>query len=271
VGWQVGRLVGWKVVGRMHSRSGAAAVRTSGNRSLAAMILTTLVVLTGCGFSPEQAALRALMEGSPTTQINPATIQALQSQSWGETVNVLVAFQAIEENGQVFQCLFLYEAHKSRQLGWGVSHSGGGCGPLGGSGEPIGIGGGQHSGTGRPAISHATGLVFQPDIASIEIVWDDGERQRVEVVNNSYLALRTGRHEYAQIQALNGKDEVIYTYENPPPAPGKESHQRPNPPANQFTNLREYSVIQCRLQAPDFYPPRFASPLQGGKRSVLPQ
>jgi hypothetical protein len=209
-----------------------------GSGTLATLLVLALVTLPACTLSPEQAAVRALLEGRRTMQIRPATIQVLQTGSWGEEVNVLVTFQAAEESGQISQCLFLYEAHEARAAGWVVSGGGGGCGPVGGSGEPIDIGAGQHSGTGRPAISHVKGLVHETGIRAIEVIWDDGELQRVEVINSSYLAVRGGLHEYTQIQALDEGGEVVYTYENPPPAPGKDSFRHPNrSPATQFGNL----------------------------------
>jgi hypothetical protein len=190
--------------------------------SVGLSLAVVVVLLTACAFSPEQAAIRALLETPRTMQANPATIQVLQTQSWGNQVNVLVKFQAVEENGQVSQCLFLYETHKIGQAGWGAAGGGGGCGPLGEGGEPIDVGGGQYSGTGRPAMSHVKGLVYEAGITAVETVWDDGEHQHVEVINGSYLAVRGGLHEYTQIQALNDKGEVVYTFENPPPASGKE-------------------------------------------------
>ncbi len=210
------------------------------SRLVAAFLLVT-VLLTACAFSPEQAAIRALLEAPRTMQVKPATIRVLQTQSLGDEVNILILFNATQENGQISQCLFLYEAYESRPVGWVIDGGGGGCGPVGGSGESIGIGAGQHSGSGRPALSHVKGLVYQANIQAIEVAWDDGEHQRVEVVNDSYLAMRGGLHEYVQVQALNEKDKVIYTHDNPPPAPGKESYQHStNLPVYQLTNLPAY-------------------------------
>jgi len=127
--------------------------REYGSRTLATILVSAVVMLPACTLSPEQAAVRAVLEEPRTMRVRPTTIQVLQTQSWGEEVNVLVKFQAIEESGQFSQCLFLYEAHEAAAAGWVVSSGGGGCGPVGGSGEPIDIGAGQHSGTGRPAIS----------------------------------------------------------------------------------------------------------------------
>jgi hypothetical protein len=221
--------------------------REYGSRTLATILVSAVVMLPACTLSPEQAAVRAVLEEPRTMRVRPTTIQVLQTQSWGEEVNVLVKFQAIEESGQFSQCLFLYEAHEAAAAGWVVSSGGGGCGPVGGSGDPIDIGAGQHSGAGRPAISHVKGRVHKADVRSIQVTWDDGELQRVDVINGSYLALRGGLHEYAQIQALDEGGEAVYTYENPPPAPGKESFWRPNrSPTTQFNNLRIFQLAQER-------------------------
>lgn len=165
--------------------------------------------------------MRAVLESQGDMQVNPATAQVLQSQAWGKLVIVLVTYQAVRNGGQITECLTLYETHRS-PLGWVVGSGGGGCGPVGGSGEPIDIGAGQHSGSERPALSHVKGLVYDERVKTIEVVWADGERQRVEVVNSSYLVVREGSQNHAEIRALNEDDEVVAAYEIPPPAPGKE-------------------------------------------------
>jgi hypothetical protein len=224
------------------------------SRLVAAFLLVT-VLLTACAFSPEQAAIRALLEAPRTMQVKPATIRVLQTQSLGDEVNILILFNATQENGQVSQCLFLYEAYESRPVGWVIDGSGGGCGPVGGSGESIGIGAGQHSGSGRPALSHVKGLVHQASIQAVEVIWDDGEHQHVEVVNDSYLAVRGGLHEYVQLQALNEKGEVICTHDNPPPAPDKESYQHStNLPVSQPTNLPIYQSTNLPVSQPTNLP-----------------
>ncbi len=204
-----------------------------------AELLLVVMMLTACAFSPEQAIIQEVTRPQTHMQVNPASIEILQTQSWQRNVFALVTFQVAEENGQISECLFVYDARRS-PIGWAVRGSGGGCGPVGGDDAPIGISSGRHGSTRRLSHSHVKGLVYHEDIEVVEMIWDDGERQRAEVINDSFLAVRGGFHEYTQIQALNKAGEVIYTHENPPPVPGKESHQQLNQPTHQPTNLPIY-------------------------------
>jgi hypothetical protein len=191
-------------------------------------LVTVILVLglSACNlsFSPERAAVQEVLDMNRTPghmQVDPATIQVLQKQSLQDDEMVLVAFQAIQDNGQLSECLFMHQVHRSL-LGWVIASGGGGCGPAGGSGAPLEISAGRYAGPYRQSSSHVAGKVYEEGIVAVEVTWDDGQRQRVQVVNASYLAVREGLHAYAQLQALNAKDEVVYTHENPPPAPGKE-------------------------------------------------
>jgi hypothetical protein len=219
----MGRLNVWALVLRQR---GALSEEYKLNK-LGFWLVTVILVLglSACNlsFSPERAAVQAVldMNGTPGhMQVDPATIRVLQKQSLQDNEMVLVAFQAIQENGQLSECLFMHEVHRG-PLGWATGGGGGGCGPAGGSGEPLGIGAGRHGGTDGRSSSHVAGRVYEEGIVALEVTWDDGQRQRVQVVNASYLAARAGLHDYAQLQALNAKDEVVYIQENPPTAPGK--------------------------------------------------
>jgi hypothetical protein len=188
--------------------------------------LWALLLLAACNvtFSPEQAVLQSVLDSPSDTQVNPATVRILQTKPWEGGQVAQVAFQEIDPGGQIYQCLYMYELQQS-VLGWRTGGGGGGCGPVGGSGEAIGIGAGQHSGVERMALSHVDGLVYDPNVRTIEIIWDDGESQQVEVVNGAYLALRAGEHEYTEVRARNAAGEVVYTHEQPQLAPGKESRR----------------------------------------------
>ena len=191
-------------------------------------LVTVILVLglSACNlsFSPEGAAVQTVLDVNRTSshmQVDPATIRVLQKQSLQDDEMVLVAFQAIQDNGQLSECLSMYQLHRGL-LGWTAGSGGGGCEPAGGGGEPLRIGAGRNSNPDRTSSTHVAGRVYEDGIVAVEVTWDDGQRQRVQVVNGSYLAVREGLHDYAQLQALNAKDEVVYTHENPPPAPGKE-------------------------------------------------
>jgi hypothetical protein len=186
--------------------------------------MPALLFLSGCSltFSPEQAAIQTVLESQVRPQPNPSTIRVLQSRPWRDGAVVLLTYQAVDQDGGISECLSMYETQRS-MLGWIGGSGGGSCSPAGGDGQALGIGAGQHSGGDGIGLSHVTGLVHNEDISMVDVVWDDGERQQVEVVNGSYLALRAGAHMWAELQALNADGEVIYTHRNAPPAPGKES------------------------------------------------
>jgi hypothetical protein len=187
-------------------------------------LVLALLFLSGCSltFSPEQAAIRTVLESQIRPQPDPATVRVLQSQPWGDSVVVLLTYQAVDQGGGVVECLSMYEIQRNT-LGWMGGSGGGGCSPAGGDGQVIGIGAGQHRGSQGIGLSHVTGFVYDEDISTVDVLWDDGEREQVEVVNGSYLALRSRAHTWAELQALNADGQVVYTHQNGPPAPGKES------------------------------------------------
>lgn len=189
------------------------------------MITLALTLLTGCAFTPEWAVIQEVLEMGrrwhDSQQMKADTIQVLQTQSLRDDVIVLVTFQAVRNNGQLSECVFMYEA-KRDTLEWTVGGGGGGCGLPGGMGEPIGIGAGRHHSFGEDSYSCVDGLVYDDEVEAVQVTWGDGERQCIEVVNDSYLIVREGSHEYAEIRALDTDGEVIYTHERPEPATGKE-------------------------------------------------
>jgi len=105
---------------------------------------------------------------------------------------------------------------------WVTQGTGGGCGPVGGDGSPVGVSWGRQSvDVPRPALSHVDGLVYDSSVETVQVTWTDGEEQQAQVINDSYLALRWGDFELEQVQALDAAGEVIYTF-GPSPAPGKQ-------------------------------------------------
>jgi hypothetical protein len=196
------------------------------------ILLLALALLTACALSPEEAAIQAVQESQGITRISPGTLQHLQTQPWQDGVMVLVSYQTLVENGQIAECVSLYEAQR-QQLGWASGGGGGGCWTGGGHSEPIGIGAGQHSGNGRPGLSYVYGLVYDERVAAVKVTWDDGQEQQGEVVNGSYLVLRAGAHDYGQIRALDAEGNTIHTQPSPLPAPRKESRRPANHPTIQ--------------------------------------
>ena len=69
---------------------------------------------------------------------------------------------------------------------------------------------------GQPGLelSAVYGQVFDERVTALEVAWADGENQRVEVVDGSYLALRDGSQEMVEVLGLNADGEVIHTFES---------------------------------------------------------
>lgn len=180
------------------------------------LLLPLLMLLAACAFSPERAVVQEVLKngrGWKDLDIDANTIRVLQTQPRDDGMVIQVVFQAVRDDGQRLECLYEYQTRKSR-LEWVIGGGGGGCGPGGGSGESIGIGSGWNWSE-RESWSRVSGLVYVEGIVAVKVVWDDGESQRVEVVNGSYLAVRDGVHKYLQVQALDAGNEVVYVYENP--------------------------------------------------------
>jgi hypothetical protein len=53
------------------------------------------------------------------------------------------------------------------------------------------------------------------------VTWLDSTTQEVDVINHSFLAVRAGQFEMANIKGLNQDGEVVDDHQNPPAAPGK--------------------------------------------------
>lgn len=187
--------------------------------------LVIMLLIAGCdtmlNFTPERAAVQeALRFGDPNLPVDPDSVQVLQTLAQGEMTIVLVAFQ--RGRGMAFpdECLAIHEVRRTA-LGWATGSGGTGCGPIGGNGESLGLGSGAHR-SNESTSSHTFGLVRDPLIATVEVAWDDGQVQRVPVVNGSYLAWRDGLSSPSQVTGLDASAQVIYTSESPVFPPAKE-------------------------------------------------
>ncbi len=202
--------------------------------TIASILLITLF-LAGCSISgpimtvtPEQAAIRAAVERPGNhAVVNQGSVQVRQSVQFDRYTFVVLSFNQIEDNRKD-TCTFVTQTFRNALGRWQPSSSGGGC-----SGMPIGqpeppkmpveAGGGQSgsAGQGEPDYSHTAGLVNRNDIAKVRVTWNDGSQQEADVVNGSYIVVRTGRFNNQKIEGLNADGEVVYS-NDPLVAPGKE-------------------------------------------------
>ncbi|MFO7624107.1 MAG: hypothetical protein R6V73_07130 [Anaerolineales bacterium] len=174
-------------------------------------------------FSPDRAAVEELITNSPVSlEIHPETIRVLQLLESEQGIMVLTTYLATNESNQINECLSLYKTAKVSQ-GWTAYGQGLSCWPAALiDQEPIRVTMGQNS-TGESSSSDVSGLVFDPQIMSIEVIWDDGTIQDLEIVKGSYLAVRSGQYSVQFVHAFDEAGELVYSYEETKPAPGKEN------------------------------------------------
>jgi hypothetical protein len=180
------------------------------------------LLLAGCTqfftFSPERAAVQALLSPHQRGQVFTDTIEVLQVKELDGVVSVMLKYQMADE-GLIFDCDYVYET-QNRSFGWVSLGGGGGCssGPM--EGQQVSLGGGTRSSNGD-STSRVYGLVDDKDIKSMEVRWDDEMGQREEVINGSFLAIRKGKSAWIEVTGYDGDGTVIYSSEAPKPAPGK--------------------------------------------------
>lgn len=198
------------------------------------LIIFILLILTGCvppgsAFSPENAAANfATQTMSFNATIISESIQVRQKIEWiDQTTMVMVSFDRLID-GRQESCLMTYETRRGPLGFWTAGGGGGGCGsPIDQAGfdpsQPLDIGGGQNGGStpADPGFSYVNGLVYQDDIQLVRVTWDDNQQQTVQVINESYLALRAGQFSWQAVEGLNAAEEVVFgqTMET---APGKQ-------------------------------------------------
>ena len=189
--------------------------------------LVTFLSMTACqtlfSFSPDRAAIQEIILNSPSTmEVHRDTIRVLQMQEFEASMMVLATYLGTIEDGQMSECLALFQTEKGVE-GWNAYSHGSGCWPAGLVDEdPVQILYGQRSSDGQ-STSDVSGLVYIPEITSVEVTWGDGESQPLEVVKGSFLGLRTGSHDLKSITAFDEFATPVYSYEVPSPAPGKET------------------------------------------------
>lgn len=182
-----------------------------------------MLLLAACGpafaFTPERAVIQDLMT-SNAGQIIPDSIRVLQVQPWQDGRLVLAAYQ-IQDVNQVQDCVSITQVIQ-RGTGWDSTGGGAGCWPAGANDMPVDVGGGGLSGSDRQPLKYYYGLVYDPNISTVEVSWDDGEVQSVPVVNSSYLLARNGNPEALQVRALNAAQEVIFSFDMVEPDASKQ-------------------------------------------------
>lgn len=188
------------------------------SRKLARLLVIEVLLFTtsGCGslleFTPERAAVEALL-GPPERMGRPeditqGSVKVAQTQEWQEGFMVVVTFNATEHEIGLEDCLFIFQVTRERTR-WVAVPQEESCSPAGGSGEPFQRSQSQLWGTNIPGMTTAYSLVYDSRIRFIDLLWEDGERETVEVINGTYLSLREGVHETVFLRPLDAIGDLV--------------------------------------------------------------
>jgi hypothetical protein len=197
---------------------------------LAALLLTACQSGGDVAVSAEKAAIDASIRLWQTNAvIDSNSFQIRQKQKIEGVTFVMLSFDRFTE-GRDEQCLGLFQA-EFRLLagGWFAGNGGGSCYGVAAGEEipeglpPVDIGAGTSSSSRPtdPGFSEVNGLVHQDDIRKIRVTWNDGMTQEVDVINDSYLSVRTGSFQHQKIEALDADGNVVYDSVSEV-APGKQ-------------------------------------------------
>jgi hypothetical protein len=184
--------------------------------------LITACTSTGLGSSPQQVITQELVDHQ---KVDPATIHFHQSLPGENSTFLFVSFQQTDPDGGLGNCEGVY-ATQAVLSNWWVAHGGSTCRSAP-QVEPATLQSGINGADGEEQISYTYGLTKIPAARQVEITWKDGEVQRVHVIQNSYLALREGKHHPSGIEVLDAAGNSVHAVQIGDPAPGKEEAPAP--------------------------------------------
>jgi hypothetical protein len=175
-----------------------------------------VLAIPGCGsmlnFTPERAAVEALLGPPELTgrpeNIVPGSVKVAQTQDWQDSSMVVVTFNATETEIGVEDCLYLFQVTRIHSE-WAANHVGGGCWTAVFRGELFQQSLQQSWGSDEPGKSWVFGLVYDDRIVSLDILWEDGERAPVAVVNGTYFWPREGVHETVMVRSLDENGDLV--------------------------------------------------------------
>jgi hypothetical protein len=161
--------------------------------------------LVACGslltFTPEEAAVRDITErGSSRLGVDPTTVRVLQVQPWQESTAVLLFYTVNLEVEEEDDCLRLTTVQRVG-LDWRTQRVATACMEA----DTWAL---------RPLevvtdSNHVMGLVTAEGAVQVEVEWDDGETQQVEIINGSFLALTEGSRKACRVQVLDADGNVL--------------------------------------------------------------
>jgi hypothetical protein len=180
------------------------------------LFLLVTFFLSGCAqttkTSPEALVLSILL-GSPN-KVPPSSILFLREQSLLEHTFVLVQYHVEKSNGEILDCHALFDTFLDDQNRWTTSGGDPSCSPQGRTELQPSWGAYGMGSLAKPAgmiYSYIYGHVWNNDIASMVITWEDGTQQVVDLNQNTYLALREGRSSRIEVAGKDKSGKIIYT------------------------------------------------------------
>lgn len=180
----------------------------------------TLLLLSACGgvaFSPEATVTRTVLQGaSVNLTIHQETVKIHQTLDISEHQSfVLLTLRGTRPEMGPVTCIYSYEAIKNT-LGWTAANGSGTCrqNQPGEDVEELEIYEGFFSGRKphEPGYSQVYGSVNSVEIVKVRITWDDNQVTEIEPVESTYLAIHYGEPRLRKIEALNNKDDVVFTH-----------------------------------------------------------
>jgi hypothetical protein len=196
------------------------------------------LLLQGCGLpigglpvggkaTIKEAAAEAVADRGPMRIQAVTSPEVLITRQIPAGVIALFTYDAVQ-NGvpQKVTATWLF---KRRGLGWMGAGGGSGGRPANEPPQPVDFG--WSSGTDSDGTSYAaaSGLVADPAVRLVAVVFDDGSREVVTVERGAYLAVKQGNQGVAKIEALGADGRVLHSstlgarpampVAPPPPAP----------------------------------------------------
>jgi hypothetical protein len=175
------------------------------------LIFLLSLLFSGCrgvAFSPEAAVTRELLRRSGSTLVVDAeTIKIHQTIEINDAqAIVMLSFEGTRPATGLEVCTAAYESIK-QTIGWVSANGSRGCRTVanGLAVEEFEVHSGRYSGRlpQDPGYSIVYGFVHDPAVEKISVTWDDNVVTEADVVESSFIAIRSGQYVLQLIEGLD--------------------------------------------------------------------
>lgn len=177
-----------------------------------------LILLVGCrawtNFTPERTVLLEL-EQSANRKFSPIikdSVKILQQTNWQGEVLFLTYYAELDKDGQKSDCLQFLQVNQDRS-GWVIRRTGVHCDSTGApAGVPVPNLRMVEQFENWDTSNQSTvlwGLMRDQKSVAIEFEWEDGKADRIDLVNASFLVLRTGNHRLEFFRGLDAEGQPV--------------------------------------------------------------